>query len=58
MRTNTGLTLPSNTTIARTQDDGQITTVLLLLCLGLLGIAVGLAIAILFPTGAEIATLS
>jgi hypothetical protein len=58
MTMTTGLTLPDDATTTRAQRISEVTTVLLLLCLGLLGIAVGLTLAMLFPTWADVATLS
>ncbi len=62
MTTITGPTTSRNTTTARTAapilGGSEVTTVWLLLFLGLLGIAVGLTLAIFFPAWAEVATFS
>jgi hypothetical protein len=57
MTTITGPTLSRNTIIARTEGGSEVTTVLLLLYLGLLGIAIGLTLANFFPMSADMATL-
>jgi hypothetical protein len=57
MSTITGPTFSRNTTIARTEGGSEVKTILLLLCLGLLGIAIGLTLAIFFPMSAEVTTL-
>ena len=54
----TGPTLSLGTPVARTEGSNEVTTVLFFVCLGLLGIAIGLTLANFFPMWAEVATLS
>ena len=58
MTTITGPTRSRNATTARTIGDSEVKEALLLLLLCLLGLTIGLTLAILFPTWAEVATLS
>jgi hypothetical protein len=57
MTTITAPTPSRNATTPRALGGSEVETALLLLLLGLLGITVGLTLAILFPAWAEVATL-